>query len=176
MYLGHNGMPCPRRTSAGPSGTQSGFASGRGENLTDMGGLEEDEDIVGEDASDNDDWEDHPPEMAGMDGFGLLKLSGPDTFLVVDRSGIHPFRIHSCQCVGSPSEELQYLDLGLWPSTYKKIKTLFTFQVLDDFRMDNLECKTSALNYYNKLRRLSSPCFPHSVPVGVYLILVHYPS
>src|ERR1700720_3468501 len=43
---------------------------------------------------------------------------------------IHPFWIHSCQCVGSPSEELQYLDLGLWPSTYKKIKTLFTFQVL----------------------------------------------
>src|ERR1700719_2874390 len=46
MYLGHNGMACPRRTSAGPSRTQSGFASGRGENLTDMGGLEEDEDIV----------------------------------------------------------------------------------------------------------------------------------
>ena len=60
MYLGHHGMPCPRRTSAGHSGTQSGFASGGGENLTDIGGLEEDEDIVGEDASDNDDWEDHP--------------------------------------------------------------------------------------------------------------------
>src|SRR6202040_3436682 len=47
MYLGHNGMPCPRRTTAGPSRTQSGFASGRGENLTDMGGLKKMKTLLG---------------------------------------------------------------------------------------------------------------------------------
>ncbi|KAG1718273.1 uncharacterized protein EDB91DRAFT_1090173 [Suillus paluster] len=40
----------------------------------------------------------------------------------------------------------------------------FTFVVLDDFLLDNLECGTSAMNYYSKLRRVTSSVFPHLVP------------
>ncbi|KAG1792281.1 uncharacterized protein HD556DRAFT_1309358 [Suillus plorans] len=43
-------------------------------------------------------------------------------------------------------------------------KTAFTFQVLDNFLLDNLECGTSAMNYYNKLRRMTTSVFPHLVP------------
>ncbi|KAI6140502.1 hypothetical protein BKA82DRAFT_4450509 [Pisolithus tinctorius] len=36
--------------------------------------------------------------------------------------------------------------------------------VLDDFVRDNLECGTSGMNYYSKLRRVTSGVFPHLVP------------
>ena len=46
---------------------------------------------------------------------------------------------------------------------------MFTFRVLNDFLMDNLECGTSAMNYYSKLRRMTSSMFPHLVLVMQYL-------
>jgi hypothetical protein len=46
---------------------------------------------------------------------------------------------------------------------------VFTFRVLNDFLIDNLECSTSAMNYYSKLRRMTSSMFPHLVPVMQYL-------
>ncbi|KAI5981079.1 hypothetical protein EDD15DRAFT_2197779 [Pisolithus albus] len=41
--------------------------------------------------------------------------------------------------------------------------TAFTFSVLDDFLRDNVECGTSGMNYYSKLRRVTSNVFPHLV-------------
>ncbi|KAG6326473.1 hypothetical protein ID866_12617 [Astraeus odoratus] len=37
----------------------------------------------------------------------------------------------------------------------------FTFQVLDDFRIESLECKIPAFTYSQKLRRITYPPFPH---------------
>ncbi|KAI6147871.1 hypothetical protein BKA82DRAFT_4014997 [Pisolithus tinctorius] len=44
------------------------------------------------------------------------------------------------------------------------LATAFTFQVLDDFIRDNVECGTSTMNYYSKLQRVTSSAFPHLVP------------
>ncbi|KAG6325868.1 hypothetical protein ID866_13221 [Astraeus odoratus] len=41
----------------------------------------------------------------------------------------------------------------------------FTFQVLDDFRIKNLECKILAFTYSQKLRRITYPTFPHFAAV-----------
>jgi hypothetical protein len=84
---------------------------------------------------------------------------------IVDRSGVHDIPVHWCRCQNSISRPRQLFAMGFFPSTYQVVKTAFTFQVLDDFRMDNLECKTSALNFYSKLRRITSNAFPHSVKV-----------
>ncbi|KAG2078756.1 hypothetical protein BDR04DRAFT_1124429 [Suillus decipiens] len=43
------------------------------------------------------------------------------------------------------------------------LKTAFTFRVLDDFLLDNLECGTSAMNYYSKLQQMTLSMFPHLV-------------
>ncbi|KIK12457.1 hypothetical protein PISMIDRAFT_120862 [Pisolithus microcarpus 441] len=51
----------------------------------------------------------------------------------------------------------------LCPSTFEKPSTAFTFSVLDDFLRDNVECGTSGMNYYNKLRRVTSNVFLHLV-------------
>lgn len=85
---------------------------------------------------------------------------------IVDVTGIHELPIHYCTCHAHPiSNDSQLFDYGLFPATFKKTKTVFTFRVLDDYRMDNLESKTSAYNYYSKLRRVTNPAFPASVKV-----------
>lgn len=92
--------------------------------------------------------------------------------VIVDVSGIHEMPVHFCTCLPRPiSNDLQLLDAGLFPATFRRPKTAFTFRVLDDFRMDNLESKTSAYHYYSKLRRVTNPAFPASVKVCSTLFL-----
>ncbi|KAI6153823.1 hypothetical protein BKA82DRAFT_4011935 [Pisolithus tinctorius] len=40
----------------------------------------------------------------------------------------------------------------------------YSERILDDFVRDNLECGTTGMNYYSKLRRITSAVFPHLVP------------
>ncbi|KAG2033074.1 hypothetical protein BDR03DRAFT_872783, partial [Suillus americanus] len=53
---------------------------------------------------------------------------------------------------------------GLFPASFTRPKTAFTFAVLDNFLLDNLECGTLAMNYYSKIHRLTSSIFPLMVP------------
>ncbi|KAG2738524.1 hypothetical protein P692DRAFT_201873906 [Suillus brevipes Sb2] len=65
--------------------------------------------------------------------------------------------------------------MGLFPASFTSPKTAFTFAVLDDFLLDNLECRTSVMNYYSKLRRVTSSVFPHLVPVSAVDVLLCIP-
>ena len=106
-------------------------------------------------------------------GNGLPKVKGPDYHVVVDRSGVHRLRIIPCHCPSAPKHTeryTHYLEMGLFPASLQSVKTVFTFRVLDDFRMDNLECKTAGLNYWHKIVRITSNEFPKSVPVSVWCI------
>ncbi|KIK76648.1 hypothetical protein PAXRUDRAFT_169245 [Paxillus rubicundulus Ve08.2h10] len=42
---------------------------------------------------------------------------------------------------------------------------VFTFKVLDDFLQDDVECGTAAMNYFSKLKRITSNVFLHLVLV-----------
>lgn len=109
-------------------------------------------------------------------GFGTAPQ--PDTedslgnpfVLVIETNGIHKLPLHLCTCPGAAPTDEQLLTSQLFPTSFQNIKTLFTFKVLDDFRLSNLTCKTSAYQYYLKLRRLTSPAFPKSVPVRIALV------
>ncbi|KAG1720292.1 hypothetical protein EDB19DRAFT_1836061 [Suillus lakei] len=59
---------------------------------------------------------------------------------------------------------MQLFQAGLFPASFTRPKTAFTFSVLDDFLLDNLECGTSAINYYSKICRLTLSIFPLMVP------------
>lgn len=87
------------------------------------------------------------------------------------QNGIHRIWVRFCIC-GNGSDEYQLLDSALYPVTFTQIRTAFTFETLDDFRLENLECKTSAYHYFKKLRRLTSPLFPSAVPVCAEYILI----
>ncbi|KAF9538839.1 hypothetical protein CPC08DRAFT_651318, partial [Agrocybe pediades] len=84
--------------------------------------------------------------------------------VLVDISGIHFLPCIPCRCEDRKEYDMQYLELGLLSSSYNDIKTVFTLSLLEDFRMSNLECKTTAYQYYQKLRRVTCPAFPRLVP------------
>lgn len=89
------------------------------------------------------------------------------SMVIVDSSGFHRMVVRWCSCPGRKRPDLQLLEEGLYPTTSKQPQTAFTFQVLDDFLVDNVECKTACLNFHKKLQRLTCAAFPHTVPVCV---------
>jgi len=92
--------------------------------------------------------------------------SGNPLLTAVDKSGIFEIEIGVCICSHKDNQDEQLLQSGLFPATFMSIKTLFTFSVLEDFLKDNLECKTTAQQYYSKLQSMTSKMFPNLVPVG----------
>ena len=52
----------------------------------------------------------------------------------------------------------------LYPVSYDRPQTAFSFRVLDDFDLDNLETKGTAQRYCAKLCGLTNNVFSHAVP------------
>ena len=98
--------------------------------------------------------------------------SGNPLLTIVDRNGIFNMEIVFCVCPDGGKEEVQLLQAGLFPATFKQIETAFTHAVLDDFLRDNLECKTTAQQYYSKLQMATSKMFPNTVPVRFGSLLI----
>ncbi|KAI6000966.1 hypothetical protein F5J12DRAFT_784215 [Pisolithus orientalis] len=82
---------------------------------------------------------------------------------IVDTGSMHFCNVQYCNCPGSEDSHLQLTMASLFLATTKAQRMAFTFQVLDDFIRDNVECGTSAMNYYSKLQRVTSSMFPHLV-------------
>ncbi|KAG1857462.1 hypothetical protein F4604DRAFT_1882997 [Suillus subluteus] len=76
---------------------------------------------------------------------------------------VHTHIIKYCTCTDAPSADIQLFQMGMFLASFSQPKTAFTFDVLDDFLLDNLECETLAMNYYSKLRRMTTGVFPHLV-------------
>lgn len=86
---------------------------------------------------------------------------------IIDVLGVFHHKIRWCCCEAAEPMYAQLLRLGLYPSSTERPETAFTFSLLDYFYVDAMECKTSANNFYNKLRRLTNSVFPYKVPVRV---------
>ncbi|KAG1892058.1 hypothetical protein F4604DRAFT_1875513 [Suillus subluteus] len=69
--------------------------------------------------------------------------------------------------LGIETREWMLLRAGLFPASSTRPKTVFTFEVLDHFLIDTLECKTSARSFFEKLTRLTNNAFPDTVPVNL---------
>ena len=85
---------------------------------------------------------------------------------VINQSGIHEIGISWCCCPGSPEHDMQLMMAGLFPAKFHKPKMAFMFWVLEDYHLDNLECKTTPSQYFSQLRRLTNDEFPNTVLVG----------
>ncbi|KAI6144446.1 hypothetical protein BKA82DRAFT_3983221, partial [Pisolithus tinctorius] len=103
-----------------------------------------------------EDFDDVPPNMCRPVRLKYLTI--------VNVTGVHFITMHWCQCEAAESLQVQLLQAKLFPATFEKPSMAFTFAVLDDFVRDNLECGTSGMNYYSKLRQVTSGVFPHLVP------------
>ena len=98
--------------------------------------------------------------------------------VVVDVSGVHQLHIGWCQCDDAPGADIQLLRNHLFPASISNPSTAFTFKLLNYFHIDSVECKTSALSFFSKLRCLTNDSSPDSVPVGlpVFYPLWHQPD
>jgi hypothetical protein len=108
-------------------------------------------------------------------GFGSSKpgrhdREGKPIITVVDRSGVHEIGVSWCRCPQAPENDMQLMMAGLFPATFRNPKTAFTFRVLEDFQLDNLECKTTPSQFFSRLKRLTNDEFPNTVPVGGFSV------
>lgn len=91
--------------------------------------------------------------------------SGNPLITMVNQTGVFEMEVLFCVCPNAGTNDEQLLQAGIFPSTFRHIETAFTFSVLDDFLADNLECKTTAQQYYSKLQSITNRMFPDNVPV-----------
>jgi len=82
---------------------------------------------------------------------------------IVHTSGIHHIGMVSCSCQGGDLLPMDLMAANLIPSSFKKIRTLFTAGLLDQYRLCNLEMKATAHQFYHYLRRITSSLDPASV-------------
>lgn len=86
---------------------------------------------------------------------------------VVHTNGIHVIAMVSCSCQGHDHLASDLLAARLLPASFERIRTIFTVQLLDHFRLSNLELKSSAYQFYHLLQRLTCPMDPGTV-VNLY--------
>ena len=91
--------------------------------------------------------------------------SGNVLLTVVDCLGVFEMEVLFCACSDSLPKDEQLLRTCLFPASFKQIETVFSFGVLDNFLVDNLECKTTAQQYFSKLQSMTSSMFPDYVQV-----------
>lgn len=121
------------------------------------------------DSDDEDSWRD--PTTGGIPLCTKKPDRGYDShhcplITSVHASGVHELRIRPCRCVLGKDIPIfdQMLYMGLYPASRKKTRTVFTFEALDDYDLENLETKASAAKHYDKLTRLTANAFPTMVP------------
>ncbi|KAI6099659.1 hypothetical protein F5141DRAFT_1205122 [Pisolithus sp. B1] len=110
-------------------------------------------------------WSDPDPEESGYvtgDGTPNHRKSSQFQMTIVHTEGIFSHEVLVCKCPGSDPNDwhLDLLHQRLFPASISKPKTAFTFDVLDHFLIDALECKTSAMSFYQKLKRFTNNAFP----------------
>lgn len=88
------------------------------------------------------------------------------TLVIIDVLKVHQLLVSWCCCKGAPDHGTQLFQHHLFPASTSKPSTAFTFSVLEYFHVDAVECKTSASNFFSKLRRLTDFSSPQSVPVS----------
>ncbi|KAJ7828326.1 hypothetical protein B0H13DRAFT_2373260 [Mycena leptocephala] len=90
---------------------------------------------------------------------------GTRKFTVVDHNGVHATQLAFCGCRELPPNKVrQLMRSRLFPATMKETKTAFTFTLLKQCHLHNLEAKKAAYDYMGALRRLTNNSFTADVP------------
>jgi hypothetical protein len=145
LHLGHGGQRCPER-------------GGEDDVWEDDDGDQETGFCV-------EDWVEIPDEK---------KKKNPDNVLVIaDSLGIFRHRVSWCKCTNASDHAMQLFQEHLFPSSFERPNSAFTFAVLDHFYIDAMECKTAAQAFSRKLCRMTNNAFPDRVPVCA---IYHIPS
>ncbi|KAJ7642822.1 hypothetical protein B0H17DRAFT_960054 [Mycena rosella] len=80
-------------------------------------------------------------------------------FTITHTNGVHRTLVHFCAHTGGNGVK-PLMRAELFPATFDKPMTAYTFQVLKNFELHNLESKQSAYDYCGSLMRLTDNAFP----------------
>ena len=123
-------------------------------------------------------WDDHLPDghqPSGSSG-STTHFGSQSKLVIVSSTGIFKRSIRWCHCAKSGDQYVELLlRAKLFPASFKNPKTAFTFEVLDHFRLDALDCNTSAMNFMNKISRITDEAFPSRVPVSCLIHRITFP-
>uniref|UniRef100_A0A8H7XMY7 CxC2-like cysteine cluster KDZ transposase-associated domain-containing protein n=1 Tax=Psilocybe cubensis TaxID=181762 RepID=A0A8H7XMY7_PSICU len=81
----------------------------------------------------------------------------------IHTNGVHHLAMVYCVCHGANNLPLDLIASRLLPTSFHRIRTVFSAQLLDYFCLSNLELKASAYQFYSLIRRVTNPMFPSSV-------------
>ena len=140
--------------------------------------LEEDDDVEKEDTE--VDLQDSDAGAAGftsyMEDAKGIPEAGPGTPIrperdalnneyvrVVHTNGVHHIALVCCTCRGKENMITDLVYSGMLPTSFVRVRTLFTTALLDHFRFCNLELRTSAYQFFQVLRRFTMPMAPTKV-------------
>lgn len=152
LYMGHGGYRCPRLAE------QQGGRKNSGEDPDAW--CDEDGDSGEEDDGCSGESQAKLPAQSFDSGFHEA-----DSIAIVHSNGVHQHKVLYCSCSHRPKDE-QLLECQILPSTWARVRTGFTLEVLDDYLLSSVEGKVSIAGYWGKIVRLTNNCFPHKVPVG----------
>jgi hypothetical protein len=86
---------------------------------------------------------------------------------VVHTNGIHHIALVFCTCQGHEKITTDLIYAGWVPTSFVRVRTIFTAAVLDHFRYCNLEMRSSAYQFFQLLRRVTNTLRPSKV-VNLY--------
>ncbi|KAG1724879.1 uncharacterized protein EDB91DRAFT_1062557, partial [Suillus paluster] len=134
MYLGHGGEPCPNIShQPDPSPWE------------DLGAMK---DVFAQEEGDT---------------INDMQL-GVSNLVIVHSTGVYSHSVSWCQCSGAEkAQHLHLMKARLFPASITRPQSAFTFDVLDNFLIDTLECKTSAMSFYQKLHQFTNNAFPDKI-------------
>jgi hypothetical protein len=118
---------------------------------------------------DIDEWVEDDDVLGGvdLDQDHHLESAPPDGVLdIVHTTGLFRHRVRWCGCRDAPDKAMQLFQMQLFPASLQRPSTAFSFDSLDHFYMDAMECKTAAASFVSKICRLTNNAFPHMVPVS----------
>jgi hypothetical protein len=93
--------------------------------------------------------------------------------VILHTNGVFHHTVRPCECTNMKLDiHLQMLQMGLFCATISRPSTAFTFDILDYFHIDAMECKTAASSFMKKLQRLSNNAFPDKIPVSLCFLFL----
>jgi hypothetical protein len=79
---------------------------------------------------------------------------------VIHTNGIHHIALVGCTCRGKEYMISDLIYARMVPTSFERVRTIFTAAVLDHFRLCNLEMRSSAFQFFQMLRRVTLPISP----------------
>lgn len=107
----------------------------------------------------------------GHSGEACTHSTTPTPLLVVHTDGFHRISTSFCECPFATTFDLQLFHSRLFSATVYSPKTVFTFEVMEQYRIHHLEGKVSAYSYTQSLYRLTDDEGSEEIPVCRFLCM-----